>query len=213
MTSPATIVIVDDQLVIVELLAEFLLDEGYQVFATSDPEEGLAYILKTPPDLVILDLMMPVLTGWDIFDRVRGREETQHLPIILVTAAPRQASIEYQQRDTISTALMPKPLGLDELLVTIERLLQTPPPPPATSMPSSATSNKQPTGDGFTPGQPSPATNQPFHSESPPAAAPSPEARHQTHPQHLSDGIKLVCQSTPTNFSSGFPQAFGIACP
>lgn len=130
-----TIAIIDDQLVIVELLAEFLMDEGYEVFATSDPVAGLAYLQEQPPDLLILDLMMPVLSGWDIFDQVRNNA-ARPFPIILMTAAPRQAVLEYQRRNQQQSVLLAKPLGLDELLATIERLLadrgpsspSTPPP-------------------------------------------------------------------------------------
>ena len=65
------ILIVDDEPLIREVLAEVLADEGYAVHSAADGQEALEAIAADLPDLVITDVMMPRLSGWDLLDRVR----------------------------------------------------------------------------------------------------------------------------------------------
>jgi DNA-binding response OmpR family regulator len=123
----ATVAIIEDTRAILDLLTEFLSDEGYAVQAMSDPQRGLSFIQDNPPDVLLLDLMMPQLPGWEIFDRLRTNPTTAHLPIILITAVPRTGLREYRTHGTDHTTLLLKPLDLDELTANIERLLTTTP--------------------------------------------------------------------------------------
>ena len=73
--SKGRIVYVDDDLELTRLLQITLEDEGYEVFVANEGEEGLGTILEEQPDLVILDVMMPGLNGWELARYLREREE------------------------------------------------------------------------------------------------------------------------------------------
>ena len=83
---PATILIVDDEREIRELLRYNLEREGYQVLTASAGEEGLARIFSARPDLVLLDLLLPGLSGLEILREVRAEPSTRDLPVLLLTA-------------------------------------------------------------------------------------------------------------------------------
>lgn len=60
--------------------------DGYEVFLAADGEEGLAMVEEIEPDLVILDVMMPKIDGWEVLMRLRQRPETRDMPVIMLTA-------------------------------------------------------------------------------------------------------------------------------
>ena len=78
-----TILVVDDEKNIVELARLYLEKEGYHVEAAYDGAEALAKIKSVQPDLVVLDLMLPEIDGWEVCRRVRGESD---VPIIMLTA-------------------------------------------------------------------------------------------------------------------------------
>jgi DNA-binding response OmpR family regulator len=77
------ILLIDDDAVLRELLADHLARAGYDVYAAGDGSSGLCLAAKLPPDLVVLDLMMPGMNGWDVCQRLRMQST---VPIILLTA-------------------------------------------------------------------------------------------------------------------------------
>ncbi len=81
--SKETILIVDDEPHIVELAALYLRNEGYQVVTASDGEQALAQVEAAHPALLVLDLMLPEIDGWEVCRRVRA---ANRLPIIMLTA-------------------------------------------------------------------------------------------------------------------------------
>jgi CheY-like chemotaxis protein len=82
----ADILVVDDQREITELVAEALLDEGYLVRVAHDGANALEAVQERQPDLLLLDVSMPVLTGDEVLRRLRSDGTTRQLPIILMTA-------------------------------------------------------------------------------------------------------------------------------
>lgn len=79
----ATVLVADDEIEIVDVCRRYLEREGYQVVAASDGLEALALWERHRPDLVVLDLMMPGKSGWDVCTAIRDRED---IPVILLTA-------------------------------------------------------------------------------------------------------------------------------
>ena len=77
------ILLIDDDLTLLELLAEHLRSAGYQVLTASSGADGLRLAKETPPDLVILDVMMPGMDGWQVCERMR---KLSSFPIIMLTA-------------------------------------------------------------------------------------------------------------------------------
>jgi two-component system, OmpR family, phosphate regulon response regulator PhoB len=82
----AHILIVEDEAALVELLRYNLEKEGYRVTVAVDGEEGLSAIEDSKPDLVILDWMLPLVSGLELCRQVRRKPATRTLPIIMLTA-------------------------------------------------------------------------------------------------------------------------------
>lgn len=84
-----TILLVDDELAILETLAEVLAWEGYQVVTASNGSEGLAVLAQQRADVVLVDYMMPVLDGVQMLRAMRADPALRDIPVVIMTAAPR----------------------------------------------------------------------------------------------------------------------------
>jgi two-component system, OmpR family, phosphate regulon response regulator PhoB len=85
-TPRSTILVIDDEAEICDLVSYNLAREGYRVIAENDGASGLERIFKSPPDLVVLDLLLPKLSGLEVLDAVRGEARTRLLPVLVLTA-------------------------------------------------------------------------------------------------------------------------------
>lgn len=92
------ILVVDDDAKILQVIKIMLQHEGFTVTAISDSPEGLALAQGGGFDLVILDVMMPALDGYEFFDRLRQDERTQALPVLLLTAKGKYDIIRDRSR-------------------------------------------------------------------------------------------------------------------
>jgi len=119
------ILIVDDEPEIVRGLEDNLRFEGYQTCAATDGEMALALAAREAPDLVILDLMMPRMSGWEVCQSLRARGID--VPIIMLTArgaeADRVGGLELGADDYLT-----KPFSLRELLARVRAVLRRPGP-------------------------------------------------------------------------------------
>jgi DNA-binding response OmpR family regulator len=87
------VLVADDDPDIRSLIALRLEKSGYEVLAAGDGEQALAAALERAPDLALLDVMMPKLDGYEVTERLRGHDETRHLPVILLTARVQESDI------------------------------------------------------------------------------------------------------------------------
>lgn len=113
------ILVIDDEITIVEMLSAFLEGEGLQVMTASNGQEGLERLANARPAVVVSDVMMPVLDGWELCRRMQGDPRYQSIPLVLMSAlrtAPSLTGCHY-------AALLRKPFELDEMLQTIIHLL------------------------------------------------------------------------------------------
>lgn len=83
---PARIVVVDDSPDTAEALVRHLLLEGYDASAINDPQEALQALMASPPDLILLDVMMPRISGLDVLRELRAHPPTAEIPVIMLTA-------------------------------------------------------------------------------------------------------------------------------
>ncbi|HEY0004211.1 MAG TPA: response regulator [Pyrinomonadaceae bacterium] len=118
---PASILIADDYDDNRELLRLILAVSGYRIREARDGRECLAMMVEELPDILLVDLSMPVLDGWDVLAALRADERTRPIPCIAVTAfadADRERALRRGFDAYIS-----KPFQSKELLETVERLL------------------------------------------------------------------------------------------
>jgi two-component system phosphate regulon response regulator PhoB len=118
-----TILLVDDVAQIRDLVSMFLTEEGFQVLAFGSCEEALAYLATNRPDVVILDGRLPGMSGWECRARLRAAEETARLPILMMTAAPRDGQQYLCGEADECTRCLDKPFDLDQLLDAITEIL------------------------------------------------------------------------------------------
>lgn len=84
----ATIMMIDDEPITLEVMRAFLEDAGYVNFIeTSDPEQAMGLVADRLPDVILLDLMMPVVTGFDILAALRADDRYRHIPVIVLTSS------------------------------------------------------------------------------------------------------------------------------
>jgi two-component system OmpR family response regulator len=115
---PATILVVEDDVSIARLLEALLGSAGYAVRVERDGRTGLDAAQTERPALILLDLTLPELDGWDVLDRLRAAGDAP--PVVLLTGHARIAS---RATSAGAAAVVIKPFDVDDLLSTVERLL------------------------------------------------------------------------------------------
>ena len=110
---------VDDEPSIAETVGWLLRDEGYAVAFARNGREALDRVAEARPDLVITDLMMPVMGGWALCRALQADPVTRSIPIVITTALPHLA----ERGEVPVAAYLPKPFELDAVVVTVARVL------------------------------------------------------------------------------------------
>ena len=117
-----TILVVDDDLDILELLKMNLEPEGYNVRTASDGDSAVQSACIDPPDLILLDVMMPHKNGFQVIEELKDIEETKSVPVILVTARG-QTEDKVRGLDTGADDYITKPFDLREVTARVEAVL------------------------------------------------------------------------------------------
>lgn len=118
-----TILIVDDSEDMRTLLGQVLEGEGYTLFFAEDGNMAVAQAVAHQPNIILMDMSLPGITGWEAVEQLRKMPDFQHTPIIAVTAYVTKAD-EERAKAVGCDAHLGKPFDIMEVLDTIDGLLQ-----------------------------------------------------------------------------------------
>ena len=122
MTRPSTVLVVDDDPDILEALSEILEAEGFEIRRARNGKEALDRLEPDAPQLILLDLMMPVMDGWEFAQRMRQRPpEIARIPIIVLSA---DRNVGSKAADLGAVGHLAKPFELNDLLELVRRSLE-----------------------------------------------------------------------------------------
>ena len=121
---PPRVLHIEDSPTIQLLVAASLRGSGVEVEARGDGESGLDAALRDPPDVVVLDIGLPGMSGWEVLDRLRADERTRHLPVLVLTA---HAQNEARAVEHGADRFMPKPFLPHRLCDAVLELARTSP--------------------------------------------------------------------------------------
>lgn len=123
------ILVVDDEPEIVSLLSEFLGNAGFQIITAVDGQMALDKVSEAPPDLLLMDIMLPKVDGWLVCQKLKADEKFKKIPIILISGmltGDSSADLLVEKCDY----LIAKPFEMQKLLRKVRELTQTPSPQP-----------------------------------------------------------------------------------
>lgn len=121
----ATILIVDDELAVTDILRAVLQGEGYGVVTAKNGQEGLLKLAEERPDLVLCDIMMPLMEGLEMCHLLQLNPSYNAIPVVLMSAAHEQFKGGAARLDLSCdyAAFLAKPFDLDDLLNTVAGLV------------------------------------------------------------------------------------------
>ena len=120
-----TIVLIEDHEDLAQLVQYKLKKEGYKVIWKADGLSGLEEVRATRPDLVLLDVMLPKMDGFEVLDHLRADVETKPIPIVMLTALSQEQDV-VRGFEHGATDYMVKPLRPAELVSRVNKLLGGP---------------------------------------------------------------------------------------
>jgi DNA-binding response OmpR family regulator len=121
--TPMRVICIEDEPEMIDLVQLILSRKGFEVVGARGGMEGLQAIERLQPDLVLLDLMMPDMDGWEVYQRIKANTLINKIPVIIVTAKAqsidRMLGLHIAKVDDYIT----KPFGPTELLNSVEKIL------------------------------------------------------------------------------------------
>jgi DNA-binding response OmpR family regulator len=123
MNNKKRILCIEDEAEMIELMRLVLEREGFEVLGAVGGEQGLQAMKLAKPDLVLLDLMMPGVDGWDVYRQMRADKELSYIPVVIVTAKAQSVDKVLGLQVAKVDDYITKPFGPKELITSIQRVL------------------------------------------------------------------------------------------
>ncbi len=125
--TPPRVLVAEDNPHGAELLEAYLSDTDYEVRTAADGEATLRLVREWQPDLILLDIMMPKLSGFEVCKRLRLDPATRHTPVIMITALDQTSDVE-RAVEAGTNDFLTKPINKAELLLRVKAMLAHPDP-------------------------------------------------------------------------------------
>lgn len=120
---PKTILIVDDEEDTLQLLRQRLQEEGFETIEANNGKDAIEKASSSSPDLILLDIMMPEVTGWDVMEQLQQTQATSAIPVVVLTAAKSESDMQRGYRMGIKNYLT-KPYEIKNLVSEIKKVVQ-----------------------------------------------------------------------------------------
>ena len=121
----AKILVVDDEPLYLRLLEESLKLEKYVVLKADNGQDAVKIVSKEDPDLVVMDVMMPDMDGWDLIETIRADDRWKQMPIIVMTASIQEHIRLLSESERDMKPILTQPITSRELNEAVSRCLQT----------------------------------------------------------------------------------------
>jgi len=125
------VLVIEDTKSVRQMLASIFLEEGYEVITAVDGRDGLEMAKREKPDLIVLDVMLPEMNGYEVCCRLKFDEDYEHIPVILLTARRKEADRQ-KAAQTCADAYLTKPFERETLLEEARKLVGRKPAPQKT---------------------------------------------------------------------------------
>ena len=122
-TTVKHIVCIEDEPEMIELIRLILSRRGFDVHGAPGGKEGLEMVREMHPDLVLLDLMMPEMDGWEVYQQMKADASTRDIPVIVVTARAQNIDKVLGLHIAKVDDYIAKPFGPQELMDSVEKIL------------------------------------------------------------------------------------------
>jgi DNA-binding response OmpR family regulator len=116
------IVYIEDEQEMIDLVSLILSRKGYEIIGANGGREGLEIVKSELPDLILLDLMMPDLDGWDVYQQLKAEEDTSNIPVIVITAKAQNIDKVLGLHIAKVDDYISKPFSPQDLVKSIERV-------------------------------------------------------------------------------------------
>lgn len=201
------ILLVEDDKSLREIYGTRLLAEGYDIVSASDGEEALAVAIKEKPDLIVSDIMMPKISGFEMLDLLKSNEATRNIKVIVMTALSSDNQRQRGESLGAERYLVKSQVGIEDVVRTVHEVLgdqngasapvmpapnQSPVNPPQATQPTTVVA--QASTDGTT----SSTTTQDPAAQAQTATTPIPQAVQQPEPVAQTPSASPPAQPTPT---------------
>jgi Response regulators consisting of a CheY-like receiver domain and a winged-helix DNA-binding domain len=117
------ILCIEDEPEMIDLIRLILSRRGFEISGANGGKEGLAIIRKDHPDLVLLDLMMPQMDGWEVYQQMKADQATKDIPVIVVTAKAQSIDKVLGLHIAKVDDYITKPFSPQELLASVDNVL------------------------------------------------------------------------------------------
>ena len=117
------VVCIEDEPEMIDLIKLILSRKGFEVLGANGGEKGLKLIRENLPDLILLDLMMPEMDGWQVYQQLKADDATKDIPVIVVTAKAQNIDKVLGLHIAKVDDYIPKPFSLQELIDRVEDVL------------------------------------------------------------------------------------------